>query len=288
MFARKWGYSFSLRGENKMYFEDDEAVKYGLDEAIMIANLRFWIKKNKSSRKHFHDGHYWTYNSSEAFTELFPFWNAQKIKRILLSLKEQNVIITGNYNKSPFDRTNWYAFTDETMLKEVKSNVQNCKISKYKNELSDCTNLNNGECKNVPPIPYINTDINTDVYTDNEKSEKKEHKQTNPIKKLDPFINNPLITYFEEEHKKVFGYKPYCLSLNARNKIIELNSIMPKFKESLPDILKELKNTKFNFKDGDNTPTYLWLLENDNYVKMVAKFQQKKYKEEHYEYNANL
>jgi len=93
-------------------FDTDVAAQYGVDEAILIQNLSFWIMKNEANGKHYHDGRYWTYNSIEAFTKLLPFWTARQIRRILQSLQDKGVIITGNYNTSAYDRTTWYAFSD--------------------------------------------------------------------------------------------------------------------------------------------------------------------------------
>lgn len=101
-------------------FDTDIASEYGVDESIMIANLQFWIRKNEANGKHFHDGRFWTYNSIEAFTKLFPFWTARQIRRILKSLEEKGVIVTGNYNTSAYDRTTWYAFGDSFLLKGQK------------------------------------------------------------------------------------------------------------------------------------------------------------------------
>ena len=101
-------------------FDTDIAALYGVDESIMIANLQFWIRKNEANGKHFHDGRFWTYNSIEAFTKLFPFWTARQIRRILKSLEEKGVIVTGNYNTSAYDRTTWYAFGDSFLLKGQK------------------------------------------------------------------------------------------------------------------------------------------------------------------------
>lgn len=101
-------------------FETDIAELYGVDEAIMIANLQFWIRKNEANGKHFHDGRYWTYNSIEAFTKLFPFWTARQVRRVLKSLEDKGVIITGNYNTSAYDRTTWYAFADSFLQKGQK------------------------------------------------------------------------------------------------------------------------------------------------------------------------
>ena len=93
-------------------FDTDIAAIYGVDEAVIIANFEHWIRHNIANDKHYHDGRYWTYNSIEAFTKLFPFWTARQIRRILQSLIDQDVLLTGNYNSSARDRTTWYAFTD--------------------------------------------------------------------------------------------------------------------------------------------------------------------------------
>lgn len=98
---------------NNYGFDPELAEKYGVNEAIVLWHLSFWISKNKANLKHQHDGKTWTYNSIKAFSEIFKFWNEKQIERILNSLKEQCVIITGNYNQSPYDRTCWYAFSNE-------------------------------------------------------------------------------------------------------------------------------------------------------------------------------
>ena len=95
-------------------FDSELANRYGVDEAIMINNFSFWISKNKANDKHFYDGRYWTYNSVSAFTELFTFWTEKQLRRILASLIDQKVLITGNYNKKKSDKTTWYSFVNES------------------------------------------------------------------------------------------------------------------------------------------------------------------------------
>jgi len=95
------------------HFEEDEAFEFGDREAILIYNFRFWIRKNKANGKHFYDGRTWTYNKVEAFGKLFRFWTIDQVRRLLDSLVKQNVLLKGNYNQNPHDRTCWYAFTDE-------------------------------------------------------------------------------------------------------------------------------------------------------------------------------
>ena len=95
-------------------FDIEVAKEYGVNEAILITNLQFWIKKNQANDKNYYDGHYWTYNSIKAWQQLFPFWTEKTIRTILNHLIDKGVIITSNYNQSKYDRTLWYAFADES------------------------------------------------------------------------------------------------------------------------------------------------------------------------------
>lgn len=93
-------------------FDVDIAIKFGVSEAILIENFRFWIVKNRANRRHLHDGRYWTYNSTKALTELFPYWSQDQIKRTLKRLEDAGVLLSGNFNTSPYDRTKWYSLSD--------------------------------------------------------------------------------------------------------------------------------------------------------------------------------
>ena len=89
------------------------ANRYGVDGAILLHHLTFWVYRNECNGKNFHDGKYWTYNSYATYSELFPMYNAAKIKRILKKLEAAGAIEVGNYNKASFDRTNWYTVTQD-------------------------------------------------------------------------------------------------------------------------------------------------------------------------------
>lgn len=147
------------------------AAKFGVNPAILLYNINYWIEKNKANKKHFYDGNYWTYNSMEAFSSLFPYMTTRQVDYALKKLLDEGIIIKGNYNKSSYDRTLWYAITEkgysilqnpeieETELSNANNNnvvsiSQNCEM--------ETTKLLNGNDKIVEPIPNINTNINTD------------------------------------------------------------------------------------------------------------------------------
>lgn len=137
-------------------FDVDIAVKYGVLEAILIKNIYYWIAKNKANNKNYYDGSYWTYNSIKAFKELFPYASERQISNALKHLEKEGIIKVGKYNKSAYDRTNWYAFN-----KSATSILQKCKM--------EDTKVQNGFDKIDTPIPNINTNINSDINTNKEK-----------------------------------------------------------------------------------------------------------------------
>ena len=126
-------------------FDVEHAKKYGVDAAIIINNIAFWVGKNKANGKHCHEGRTWTYNSARAFGLLFPYWSEQKIKRILLDLEKEGVLVAGNFNESAYDRTKWYAFKNEQAFVQI--------------EPPHRTEMTNGVYKIDRPIPDINPAI---------------------------------------------------------------------------------------------------------------------------------
>ena len=94
-------------------FNVEVASKVGVECAIILSNIDFWIEKNAANKKHFHDGNYWTYNSAEAFSKLFPYWKPKKIRYLISKLVSDGFLVVGNYNQKKYDRTNWYAITEK-------------------------------------------------------------------------------------------------------------------------------------------------------------------------------
>ena len=206
-------------------FDIDLAARYGVDEAIMIANFLFWIRKNEANGKYFHDGRFWTYNSTEAFTKLFPFWSAGQIRRILKSLESQDVIITGNYNSSAYDHTLWYAFSDSFLQNHyfdfAKSTNRDCEIGKPIPDNNTDKNINNNRdnresacaCGDAPTPP-----ISESLFADDNdyvQEERKRAKRTNERRKI-LFADSRYFDYekfaaefTEEEHRKADIYAYY-------------------------------------------------------------------------------
>jgi len=100
----------------KYYFSEIVAKDTGVEEAIMLSNLYFWVQKNEENQHNEMDGKYWTYNTVREFVEQYPFWTSNQIRRILDNLEDKRYIETGSFNKKGYDKTKWYTITDKTLV----------------------------------------------------------------------------------------------------------------------------------------------------------------------------
>ena len=97
-------------------FNTYHAELFGIEEAILIYHFQYWISLNKRLKRNFHDGKTWSYQTQVYIAAHFPYMGGRKkIERLIRSLVDQGVLITGNYNKVKFDQTKWYAFSDESL-----------------------------------------------------------------------------------------------------------------------------------------------------------------------------
>lgn len=98
---------------NVHYFNVDIAEELGIDKAVMLQNIAFWIKTNEANQENYFEGRYWMYNSAKAFAELFPYWSPNKIQKLLKAMEDDELLISGNFNEDRSNRTKWYAVCNE-------------------------------------------------------------------------------------------------------------------------------------------------------------------------------
>lgn len=164
------------------FFDIAIAEELGVNAAIVLSNLEFWIKKNIANGKHFHEGRYWTYNSVKAFDKLFPYLTTNQIRTAIDKLVDGGYVLKGNFNKVNYDKTTWYALSaicDETQI-EVGS-IPN--RSGFKPE----------------PIPDNNTDRKTDT-CEKENSPQSLADSQKPVKEKVqvPLLDNDKILWVSE------------------------------------------------------------------------------------------
>ena len=176
------------------FFDIRIAKLYGINCAVILQNIWHWVQKNEANGTNFNDGNYWTYNSTKAFAKQFPYLSQRQIETALKKLRDNGIIMTGNYNAVQYDRTLWYAVTEKG-----KCILHSCEM--------DFTSKGNGFTPDVEPIPDINADrtSNGELYKSivgylNEKAGT-DYKPT--TKKTQDCIRARLAESFTEEQFKV-------------------------------------------------------------------------------------
>lgn len=180
-----------LMKEQPLVVDRTLATLIGLNEALVLQQIEYWVniketsdKKGKRTiKENYADGFYWTYNTVEEWAEEFPFWSYDTVKRTLKKLRDNNYVVTGNYNEKAYDRTLWYRVNHEELIKldeknslganctnEETSGVQEEKSSEgLKTDIS--ANCPNGKVQNAPmqkgnmpqPIPKTSTKTSTEI-----------------------------------------------------------------------------------------------------------------------------
>jgi hypothetical protein len=147
------------------FFDIEHAKRFGVIEAVLIANFQFWITKNRANGENQRNGRTWTYNSVRAYALLFPYLSRDQVRRAIDRLVAAEVLVVGNYNDKATDQTKWFAFHDERVfLPEIST-------------ISDLADLPNPIGKSASPVgnsakSLITTDVNANVNLERVRPEK--------------------------------------------------------------------------------------------------------------------
>lgn len=175
-------------------FDVDMATKYGLLESILFYNISYWVQKNQANEKNFFDGDYWTYNSTSAFSKLFPYTSKRKIEIALKNLRDNGLIKTGNYNENKYDRTLWYSIGDvgRSILRTGDMDVTNRSL-RSDMEVTPIPNskpISKPDCKpeyNITPYNPPEGEQEQDSMSDNTKPSKRKKSSAKEDYDLDGF-----------------------------------------------------------------------------------------------------
>ena len=141
------------------------AVALGLNQAIVIQQIHYWLNENKARGLHFIDGKTWCYNTFEDWQKHnFPFFSMSTLKRIFKALEKDNWLFTKQPNLSNYDHTKWYSLNYEN-LQKLASKLES--TDSVKLTLSGVSKWPNQECQN--DLLYKGTESTTESTTDNTK-----------------------------------------------------------------------------------------------------------------------
>jgi hypothetical protein len=84
------------------------ATLIGLDGAIILQQVHYWVSQNEAAGRNERDGFTWTYNTYDQWRHDFPFWSARSIRRTIGHLEAMGLLVSGAYNRMSMDQTKWY------------------------------------------------------------------------------------------------------------------------------------------------------------------------------------
>lgn len=161
------------------------ATEIGLNEAIILQQIHYWLNKSD----YYYDGKKWIYNSYKEWQKQFPFWSNATIRRTISSLEKQNLLFTGNFNKTGFDKTKWYSINYEALEGLSKRVAQN--------EQRSCSKPTNRVAQNEQTYTRDLTETTSETtYSSGAPN--------NPKKEKPPY--KQVIDYLNEKVGKNYGY----------------------------------------------------------------------------------
>ena len=233
----------TILNSHPLVLDKELAVVLGLNEALILQQVHYWIEINKKNNRNFHEGRYWTYNTIDEWHEEFPFWSNSTIKRTFKRLRDMNLIIVDNFNVYQMDRTLWYTINYEELEKMIKDEEnnsdtldQNDTMIGSKENDNDIQNEPMERSKMTSPLPEITTKTSTEISNQSIYHEK--------LLKDDRGIDgrNPSYEDFQERYKKII-------------KNCELHAIDEKYQVAAAHAIKllllDIENSK-RIKIGDN------------------------------------
>lgn len=186
-------------------FNAELATEIGLNEAIFLQQVHYWLTINEEVNRNFKDGRYWTYNTYDEWIEKYlPFWSKSTLRRTIKSLEEQKLLIADNFNKAKFDKTKWLTI-DYEKLKEVEDKVYNKEESgqneqrnaqdehsSVQNEQTRCSKWTapsvQNEQNNTIDLPKTTTKITTQHGEDSKKNNKSTPQKDNQPAVVENYI----------------------------------------------------------------------------------------------------
>lgn len=121
------------------------ATKIGLDAALVLQKVHYWLEVNRKKGSNCYDGCFWTYNSIKEWNKEFPFYTERTLQRIFKKLKESGILKAGNFNKAKFDKTAWYTIDYEKLTEIIECTEEEAETSRQNGNIDERKHVNDND-----------------------------------------------------------------------------------------------------------------------------------------------
>lgn len=202
----------------------------GLNQAMILQQVHYWLELNKKNKINLHEGRHWTYNTINEWQEEFPFWSKETVKRAFNKLRDLGIIQVGNFNVYKMDRTLWYTIDYDKLNEYIRSNSLDGDVENESMEKDFMS----------PAIPETSSETTTEIYNPSVNQEKqvKKSKDSKGQKDGKTYINNN----FKAEYEKIINRcELFAIDENYRDAV----------SHAIKLLLLDVENNK-RLKIGDN------------------------------------
>jgi uncharacterized phage protein (TIGR02220 family) len=133
----------------------------------MLNTIKYWLEKNLANNQNIINNRVWTMMSNKGFMNYFPFFNEQKIKRLLSKLVSFGILIKEKLAENPWDHTGYYS------------------INSYRFDLIDKSHITNREDQSEPSTIVEN---DSSLITTKDIN-KKDNKEKTPFREIIDMFN---------------------------------------------------------------------------------------------------
>jgi hypothetical protein len=184
--ANKSSYLRLLINDNPISISPLLAHIFGINEAILIQQIHYWLQRSK----HNIEGSLWIYNTYKEWHKQLYFMSESTIKRTILGLEKQGIIIVGTFNRHAWDKTKWYTLNYNKLSEIAEERTDEFGRPSDQIDPIDDTNLTSSDGTNLTqPIPLDYTE-NTHKITNN-------NPRTNSS--VVPVVSDEAVLVFERE-----------------------------------------------------------------------------------------
>ena len=152
---------------NKHSFSVNVAQDFNIEKAVLLDNFYFWCQQNAANGKNIHQGRAYTYNTAEAFAQLFPYMKARKIADLLRQMETDGLLLS--LQNQGTNRVKSYTLTDKALAYYTS-------IAEWEAKKEPCNNENLYD-RTYKNLTMEHTGIRYCSITDNKHTDSKLHIQ---------------------------------------------------------------------------------------------------------------
>ena len=191
-----------LFNKHPLLVDQDLATVIGLNEAIVLQQLNYWLH-SKSAKKI--NDKWWVYNTYENWKKQnFPFWSVATIRRAFSGLEKKEVVVSANFNRAGFDKTKWYSI-DETKLNQLMSSACDQNEQTIYSNRADGTDQNEHTYTRDYTETTSDTNKNSDksqvTYQQSQSTKKEDKSESIPYKEIIDYLNQKTGAHYKASSK---------------------------------------------------------------------------------------